>query len=381
MAHVVILGGGFGGLAAAHELRTSRPDLDVTLVDRGGRFFMGFAKIWDLVGMRPLDEGTRPLTDLDGTGVRYLRADIVGIDPDARTVTTDAETLEADAIVVALGAGSSPAHTALLSGDGAYDLYDPAQLPAMRAALGGLDEGRVVVSILGMPFKCPPAPFEAALLIAEHLRNRGVGGDVEMVVSTPQPVALPVAGPDASSYVAGFLDEWGVELRAEHKVASVDADTRQVTFENGATEPYTLLFGVPAAAPPPILAESGLAGDGGWIDPDRQTLRTGFDRVYAVGDCTQVPTAKGLLPKAGVFAAAEGVVAARNVVADLEGGETATFDGHGYCFLELPGERVAFVEGDFYAEPEPDVELTEADRDQFERKQAFERERLDAWLG
>ena len=130
-----------------------------------------------------------------------------------------------------------------------------------------------------------------------------------------------------------------------------------------------------------MLTAAGLAGDSGFIEPDPRTLRTGFDRVYAVGDCTHIPNAIGALPKAGVFAAAEGTAAATNIAADLLGTAEARFDGHGYCFLELPGERVAFVQGDFLAEPRPDVTLTEADHEQFLRKQAYERERLDTWLG
>lgn len=86
------------------------------------------------------------------------------------------------------------------------------------------------------------------------------------------------------------------------------------------------------------------------------------------------------MPHAGVFAAAQASVAARNLIADLHGGGDERFDGHGYCFLELPGEQVAFVEGDFYADP-PDVGLTPADHQQFLRKQAYERVQLAAWFG
>jgi sulfide:quinone oxidoreductase len=68
------------------------------------------------------------------------------------------------------------------------------------------------------------------------------------------------------------------------------------------------------------------------------------------------------------------------VVADLTGGQHVQFDGHGACFLELPGEQVAFVQGNFYADP-PDVTLTPPDHDQFLRKQAYERDHLDAWFG
>ncbi|HVM39931.1 MAG TPA: FAD-dependent oxidoreductase [Acidimicrobiia bacterium] len=381
MAHVVILGGGFGGLAAAHELRGLLDDGDeVTLVDRNDTFFMGFAKLWDLAGVRPLAEGSVSLTRLADRGVRFVQADITSIDPERRVVETSDGSLEADALLVALGAGPSPAHVDLLRGDGAHDLYDAAALPAMHRDLDAVDGGRIVVSILGGPIKCPPAPFEAALLIDERMRERGVRDDVEIVMSTPQAMTIPVAGPDASRYVADHLAERGIELLSEHAVRDVDAGARRISFQDGPDVEYRLFFGVPATAPPPVLKDSGLGDDQGFVRPDPSTFRTSFDRVYAVGDCTTVPTAKAALPKAGVFAAGEARVAAANIAADLGRGEGATFDGHGFCFLELPGRKVAFVEGNFYGDP-PDVHITEADDEQFERKQAYERERLGLWLG
>jgi sulfide:quinone oxidoreductase len=381
VSHVLILGGGFGGLAAARELRTAHSDLAVTLVSAADEFYMGFAKLWDLAGTRPLADGTRSLTALEARGVRFVHADITAIDPARCAAETTAGTIEADALLVALGAGPSPAHREVLSGEGAFDLYDGRELPGMHAALDAVDEGRVLVSILGGPFKCPPAPFEAALLVDELLRARDVRDRVGVAISTPQPITLPVAGPDASRYVAGFLAERDIELFAESPVTAVDGDERRVTFGNGSTADYRVLLGVPASAPPPVVADSGLAAPSGWIEPDRHSLATGTERVYAVGDCTNIPNAVGALPKAGVFAAAQGEVAARNIAADLLGTKRTAFDGHGFCFLELPGEKVAYVEGDFYAEPRPEVTLTEADDDQFRAKQAYEREHLAAWLG
>jgi sulfide:quinone oxidoreductase len=379
MAHVVIVGGGFGGLAAAHELRTAHPELEVTLVDRRDHFYMGFAKLWDLAGVRPLTGGTRSLRGLADRGVRFVQSEVSALDPAARRVETDDGTLEADAVLVALGAAHSPAHVALLAGRRAHDLYDGAALPAIHADLDSVAEGRVLVSILGGPFQCPPAPFEAVLIVDERLRARGVRDRVTVTISTPQPMTLPVAGVDASRYVASHLAERGIELLEEHAVVAVDGD--EVRFTNGAAVDCSVLLGVPASTPPPLLARAGMAGPSGFVEPDPRTLRTDFDRVYAVGDCTHVPNAAGALPKAGIFAAGEGVVAARNIAADLLGTEPARFDGHGYCFLELPGEQVAFVEGDFFAEPRPDVSLSEANHEHFVRKQAYERERLDAWLG
>ncbi|MDQ4068241.1 MAG: FAD-dependent oxidoreductase [Actinomycetota bacterium] len=380
MARVVVLGGGFGGLAAVNTLRHRLGRrVDVTLVDRNDRFFMGFAKLWDLGGLRPLDAGSAPLSRLASRGVDVVQADVARIDAGGRRVETSAGALEGDALLIALGAPANPAHLELLRAPGAHDLYDARSLPGIRHALESIDRGRVHVALLGPPFKCPPAPFEAVLIVDEVLRRRGVRDAVDVSISTFQPVTLPVAGPDASQYVASQLANHGIELLTGHKVSSVESGT--VSFDNGSTVEYDVLLGVPAASPPAVVRESAVAGPQGWIEPDRRTLRTSFDRVYAVGDCTLVPTANAQLPKAGVFAAAQGEVAAANIAADLEGGKRAAFDGHGFCFLEFPGRRVAFVEGDFFAEPAPDVALSEADESGFARKQAYERDRLTAWLG
>lgn len=381
MARVLVLGGGFGGLAAAHELRAVLADDDeVTLVAGRDHFFVGFAKLWDLVGARAIEDGTARLEGLERHGISFVHADIASIDPEGRGIETTAGALSADGMVVALGAGYAPAHRAML-GPGAHNLYDATALPGIRRELDALEEGRIVVSVLGGPYQCPPAPYEAALLLDEWLRDRGRRDRVDVAVSTPQPLTLPVAGPDASRFLADQLTERDVRVLTEHKVDGVDHAGGRVHFVDQEDLDWRLLLAVPAAAPPPVLADSSLAGEGGWVHPDPRSFATSFERVYAVGDCTQVPTAVAQLPKAGVFAEAAGKVAARNLAADLHGGEGTQFDGHGFCYLELPGQRVATVAGDFYAQPRPAVSLSDPDEGAFRTKQRWERERLETWLG
>ncbi len=380
MADILVLGGGFGGVATVHELLARLGDGHrITLVDRRDDFYMGFAKLWDLAGTRPLADGTRQLSSLAERGVDVRLADILEIDAASRRVVTSTGTLSADALVIALGAGPAAAHRQMLAADNAFDLYDGAELPGIRAALDGITSGRVVVSILGGPHKCPPAPYEASLIVDRLLRDRGVRDDVEVVTTTPAPMTLPVAGPDASHWIAQHLDGSGVRLLAGHTVTGVDTTANEIVFANGERLAHDILLGVPANVAPEVVVASGLVGESGRIEPDRHTFETGHDGVWAIGDCTMIPTAAGQLPMAGVFAAAAGTVVATRIAASLGAGEPDTFDGHGFCFLELPDERVAFVEGNFYADP-MEVALGEATHAQFERKQAYEQERLDAWF-
>ncbi len=156
---------------------------------------------------------------------------------------------------------------------------------------------------------------------------------------------------------------------------AIDPGARTVSFGDGALLEYALLLAVPQAVPPRVVSESPLAGDGGWIQPDRETLQTRFDGVYAAGDCRKPPP-----PHAGIFAEGMGRVAARNIAAQIDGGDGDRFDGRGYCFLEFPDQRAAVLEGDFFAEPNPDVRMAEPDSETFARKRAFETDRLRDWL-
>ena len=374
MASILILGGGFGGLAAAHELRARLPDNhEVTVLAADDRFYAGFAKLWDLVGTRPLEQGTASLSTLEDHGIHFVQTRVTAIEPSERRVETEAGSFSADFLLVALGAGPGPERFSKLHGP-AHDLYDANELPRMRADLAHLYAGTLALVILGAPYKCPPAPYEAALLLDEHLRGRGVRNAIELVVTTPQPMTLPAAGPEISHFVAEALKDRDIEVRTEQRVQAIDVDSHTVSFAGAAQLEYTLLLAVPQAVPPQVVVDSPLAGEGGWIQPDRETLLTRFERVYAAGDCTASPP-----PKAGIFAETEARVAARNIAAEIDGGPGDRFDGTGYCFLEFPGQRASALEGHFFAQP-PEVRLAEPDAETFARKQAFETDRLRDWL-
>ena len=355
---VVVLGGGVGGLTAANELRRLlSPQHRVVLIEqeREHRFAPSF--LWVMTGARRREQVTLELSTIVHSGVELIQAQVQSIDPERKAVVAGDTEHRYDALVVALGAeldpASFPGYTDAVHGffdlDGAAGLAD-----ALRAFAGG----RVIVAVTALPYKCPAAPYEAALLIEDHLRRRGVRERSEIVVFTPEPQPMPVAGPVLGAAVSQLLAERGIALNTGRPLASIDASARELIFANGARERFDLLAAVPPHRAPEAVRRSSLAGETGWIPVDPATLRARHEDVYAIGDVASITLGNGKpLPKAGVFAHAEAGVVAREIAASFGGPAARPFDGKGYCWVELGGGRAAFADGDFYASPAPAVRL------------------------
>src|SRR5919112_1011236 len=102
---VVVLGAGFGGLELSTILSEEfGEDAGVTLIDKGDAFVFGFSKLDVLFGRSTLPEVRLPYERFTKAGVRIVRETVLEVDPETRTVTTDAGVHEADELVIALGA-------------------------------------------------------------------------------------------------------------------------------------------------------------------------------------------------------------------------------------------------------------------------------------
>ena len=387
MAHrVLILGGGFGGIACAVALREGLdPGDEVVLVERKTTFVMGLRKNWAVLDAAAVPAGERPLSRLAERGIRVVHGTIEAIEPEARAAVVDGQRFEGDALVVAMGAARAPE---VVPGflEHVIDWYDFDQLERGREAVAGLRPGgRVLVGIFGLPYPCPPAAFELALLINDRLRERGHDGTVE--VFSPQALSLPILGQAGCGTFESRLDIAGVPFHRSHVAARIEPG--RVVFgpaAEGATappdRPFDVLFGIPPHRVPDVVAASGLTRGKPWVPVDARTLETGLDGVYAIGDVTVIPLSNGqMLPKAGLFAQREGETVAARIAASFRGETpTATFNGTGACFLEVGGGMASMVTGHFLADP-PQVQLEEPSATHLAAKHAFERERLSAWFG
>jgi len=326
-----------------------------------------------MVGQRRPSAIVRPLARLLRPGIEIVRSSIRSIDPVGRRVATDAGELTGDAIVVALGAELAPEAMPGYAEAG-LDFFTLEGAGRFADALSRFGGGRVVVAISSLPFKCPAAPYEAAFLIDAELRRRRLRDRSTIELYTPEPAPMPVAGPVLGRAVVELVTGRGIGFHPQAPVAAYDAAAHQIHLADGSAVDFDLLAAVPPHRPPGAIAGSGLAGPSGWIPVDQGTLETSAAGVFAVGDVTAVTLANGKpLPKAGVFAHAEAEIAAAQIAARIEGGGAGTFDGHGYCWVELGGGTAGFATGDFYATPDPAVVLRRPSRAWHAGKVLFER--------
>src|SRR3954471_16750482 len=192
--HVLILGAGFGGLELATRLSETLSDsVRVTLLDRNDSWYFGYSKLDVMLGRQSAEDVLLHYSDVVKDGVQFRQETVTGIDPVARRVSTDVGSHDADFLVVAMGADYDMAATPGLR-EGGHVYYTLAGAERLRDALDGFDGGRVLVSVLGQPFKCPPAPFEGSFMLHDHFVEQGIRDDVEMRTTFPMQRPVPVTG-------------------------------------------------------------------------------------------------------------------------------------------------------------------------------------------
>ena len=375
---VVVLGGGVGGIVTARELRKRLGRQHrVVLIDREREHLFAPSLLWLMVGLRRPEAIKRPLSRLERRGIEVRQGEIEKIDPEARRVTVAGETIAADYLVVSLGAELAPEAVPGLQ-DAGHDFYVLAGAERLRDALSAVERGRVVILTAAPAYKCPAAPYEAALLIDHYLREHGRRDAVTLEVYAAEPGPMGVAGPDVSVAVKQMLEAKSIPYHPEHQIKSVDPAAKRLDFANGVSADFDLLAYVPPHRAPRVVREGELASESGWISVDRHTLETRFPRVYAIGDVVSIPLKLGKpLPKASVFAHGEAQVVAKNIAAAITGKPASErFNGYGECFIETGGGRAGFGGGDFYAEPKPAITLRRPGRRWHLGKVLFEK----SWL-
>jgi sulfide:quinone oxidoreductase len=362
---VLVLGAGFGGLELSTILSEALGNnLDLTLIDQHDSFYFGYSKLDVMFGRKQADAVKISYRHLVKPGVRFRQETVTAIDPVAKKVTTQNGTYEADVLVVALGANYDMAATPGLA-EGGNEYYSFEGAMKLREVIPQFTKGHAVVGVCGAPFKCPPAPSEAALMLHDYLLRRGVRDACTITLVIPFGLPIPPS-PDTSKALLRAFEERHIQFVPQRKVRSLDASRKLISLDDGTELPFNLFLGIPKHVAPDVVLQSGLA-ENGWIPVNKTDLLTRFPNVYAIGDVTNVGT-----PKAGVFAEGAAKIAAASIIATFKGKENeSVYAGAGSCYIEFGEGKVGRVDVDFFSGPKPrgihnePSEMLVADKDHF----------------
>ena len=251
---------------------------------------------------------------------------------------------------------------------------DAVRLPYADIAKDGV---KVLVSVLGQPFKCPPAPFEGSFLLHEHFTRQGVRDAVQMATTFPMQRPVPVTG-EVSQMFRDGLAARRIEELPQHLVTGIDPAARVARLATDETLPYDLFVGIPVHRAPDPLEASGLAVEG-WVPVDQTNLRTRFPQVYALGD---VCTGARNVPKAGIFAESAALVVADDIAAEISGEQPpAPYEASGVCYAEFGDGLVSKVDVNFLRGEAPAAQRHDPSREYAAEKAEFGATRRARWFG
>jgi len=367
----VFLGGGSGGLASASRLKELLGiKVSVTVIDKEDSFVLGSSLLRVMVGEKTEQEVTVSKEKISQKGIQFVNSEIKEIDVKNSLVRTDRGEFAYDFLIVALGAELAPEK---VSGfESAFHMYALEAAKKLRDALSSFKGGLLRLVVSSTPFKCPAAPYEAAMLIDDYLRGKGLRDKSDIQIFTPEPLPMPVAGPDVGNAVVSMLSEKGIGFHNNTKISSIDGVSKEIIFESGLREKYDLLIAIPPHTSPKVVRESVLADASGWIPVDQKNMQTKYSNVYAIGDIAAIKLQSGMmLPKAATFAFGQAEIVASNIASSVLGTETRSWDGFGECFIETGSANAAYGSGSFYSSPKPMINMQMPSEELRERKDTW----------
>lgn len=379
---MLVLGGGIGGLVASNLLKKKLGKRAiVTLVDRKRNFQFPPSYPWVMLGMRKPEQTEKDLSLLHRKGIEVVNDEVLSIEAEKNIVKARNSEFAFDYLIIALGAEYAPDSIPGFN-EYAHHIYDVESALQFKEAIAKFSGGKIAVGVSRTPFKCPAAPYETALLLEHHFREKGARDNVKIQFFTPEGLPLPSAGPDIGKGTLELMMSRGIE--AKFKVKLIEVKPHEATFDDGSTIQFDLLFAVPPHRCPRPVVDAGLTDQSGWIPVDPATMQTRYQNVYAVGDVASVPTPSGFvpfLPKAGVFAHGQAEVVANNIAVDInKRGTRKSFDGKGACFLMIGGGKAAFVEGTWYSTPHPNIKFDSPSRGLYTKRVLFEKYWMHHWF-
>jgi len=350
MKKVVILGGGVGGTIVANLLakKLRADEAEVTLVDKTGKHVYQPGFVYVAFEKQRPKKLVRDERNLLRKRVRLVVGEAVKIDTEGKKAhLADERVLEYDRLVIALGARLTPDELPGFN-EAAHHFYSLEAAVKLRQALEEFKGGKVVVTVASVPYKCPPAPSEAACQLDYYFVKKGIRDKVDIHFLSPLSRVFPLE--PVNPVVEKAFAQHNIRSTIFFNTDSIEPERKLVNSVEGESVPYDLLIMVPPHRGAKVVEDSGLGDRGGWLPTDKFTLRTkAHPDIFALGDCTDIPVSKS-----GAAAHFQAKVIAENIVADLRGEPaTAKYDGHVMCYCDAGYHKGISMSFDYEHPPVP----------------------------
>jgi sulfide:quinone oxidoreductase len=374
--NIMVLGCGMGGFTVSNLIsKQVGGSAIVTVIEPKARLAFAPAFQWLVFGWRQPEKIQRDHRNLSRKkNVHMVNERVERIDVKERTIKTGSETVRYDKLVIALGTEFAFDQVPGL-GTYSHNAYSIEGALKLREAIDNFSGGTIALGISRLPIKCPPAPYELALLLEEHFRR--AKKRVEIYFFTPEPHPIPAAGSVIGKQVERLLNSRGIKYLPKSKLAKVERN--RVVFDDGSELKFDLLVTTPPHRASQVVRDAGLTDESGWIPVNPHNLATRHEDVFAIGDITSIETPHGhapYLPKAGVFATGQAEVVANNLAVSItKKGGMKQWNGEGSCYLQVGKSESAFLKGAFLSNP-PRLEFHPPRRKWFLEKLRLEKE----WL-
>jgi sulfide:quinone oxidoreductase len=355
MKQLLVIGAGTAGTMVVNRLRRllDAEEWKITIVDPVEIHYYQPGFLFIPFGVYKRDDVVRLERDFIPQGVEVIKVAADVIEPEENRVKlADGRILNYDFLVIATGTQTRPEETPGLQGPewyrSIYDFYTIEGAIALANQLRTWPGGRLVLSVVENPIKCPVAPLEFIMLADWFFHERGIRDRVELIYATPLSGAF--TKPIASKHLGDILEEKGIEVIPDFMVERVDPDAKKLVHYDESEVEYDLLVTVPLNKGDELIARSGLGDELNYVSVDKHTfLSDVHPNIFVLGDAAGVPTSK-----AGSVAHFAVDCFAENFVRYIDGLEMLpSFDGHANCFIESGFGKALLIDFNYNVEPLP----------------------------
>lgn len=354
MRKVLILGSGAGGTIVANMLRKelSESEWEITIIDRSEAHHYQAGYLFVPFGIYGENDIIKSKKDFIPKGVAFIVDEVTIIDKEQRRVETKTGSqFDYDWLVIATGCDIHPEEIDGMEEGWRKDVFDYYTLDgalALRKKMKYFNSGRVVLNIAEIPYKCPIAPLEFVFMADWFFTVNGVRDQVDIELVTPLDNVF--TKPVAAKILAEFAVKKNIKVTPHFDIAQVNNNEKTIESHKGEKVPYDLLVAIPPNMGDKCLIDSDVSDPVGFVPTDNHTLKAeNADRIFVVGDTTNVPTSK-----AGSVAHYMSYTLVENLLREIDGHDPLPkFDGHATCFLASGFEKAILLDFSYDVEPLP----------------------------